>query len=251
MKGRAVSVKPFIFYRKKSLRTYEEDPVKVSDEWGGAEDAAGAKKWADLQIATLKERGLVTSEEEQRRIVRQHMDRLLEMYVKDHSDDKTGTLAKQYYRKVQQTMELCGLYDGPRNVMGRGGDALTMILERAGVTVASSAGTKRAASALPESESTREATMNVKRVEMAEKRRKAQKGKETVKKSTGSQYQGSIEGVGATATAEIVAASAQVVAPAESREVKYSAEGDIFGSVARLKMQARRAFSQVIASPRH
>ena len=80
---------------------YEEDPVKVSDEWRGAEDAAGAKKWADIQIATLKERGLVTSEEEQRRIVRQQMDKLLEMYVKDHSDDKTGTLAKQYYRKVQ------------------------------------------------------------------------------------------------------------------------------------------------------
>ena len=38
---------------------YEEDPVKVSDEWRGAEDAAGAKKWADIQIATLKERGLV------------------------------------------------------------------------------------------------------------------------------------------------------------------------------------------------
>ena len=78
-----------------------------------------------------------------------------------------------------------------------------------------------------------------------------EKGKETVKKSTGSQYQGSIESDGAMATAEIAAASAQVVAPAETREVKYSAEGDIFGSVARLKMQARRAFSQVIAFPRH
>eukprot|EP00961_Rhodomonas_salina_P146611 1974018-Rhodomonas_salina.1 len=95
-KGRAVSVKPVVFYRNKSLRQYETEAVaeaikavrEKGEAWGGPTDPQGVVAWREGLMEAVRGK-MSVGEDEVERIVRQELEswllRVCSNAVKEHA----------------------------------------------------------------------------------------------------------------------------------------------------------------------
>jgi hypothetical protein len=129
IKKRDVSVKPVIFYQGMSLRQYEEAAAAAAalstENWRGPSDPDGTREWVKVKLAGVR-KGLPTSEDEVRRIVRQDLDRELQKYVEMHGEK---SCRGQALRNLRATMHKSRLYQDEEHVE----KTLDMIFRRSGL----------------------------------------------------------------------------------------------------------------------